>query len=69
MKKKIELKIKKLKMKYKSFLIVKLSLARKENKFLKEKVTNAILDEQKYIDKISLMQNEIRQLKLKLNEK
>ena len=58
-------KIKNAKIRIKKSLILKIAKLRKENKLYKERIANDVLKEQEYIDKITLLENEIRQLKLK----
>ena len=60
--------MKKLKFKIKGWLLVKLAKARRETNAYKEKLAEAVLKEKDYIDKINLMQNDVRQLLLKLDE-
>lgn len=61
-------KIKKIKFKIKGSLLVKLAKARKDVKVLKERITDDVLEAQKYIDEISNKDLLIRDLLLKLNE-
>lgn len=61
------MKIKKLKIKIKGWLLVKLAVARKEVKTLKERITDDVLERQKYIDEISYKDALIRELLLKLD--
>lgn len=58
--------MKKLKIKIKSSLLIKIAKLRKEIKSYKKRITDDVLKEQEYIDKITLMQGEIRELLLKL---
>ena len=58
-------KIKNTKIRIKKSLILKIAKLRKENKLYKNRITEDVLKEQQYIDKITLLENEIRQLKLK----
>lgn len=60
--------MKKLKIKIKGWLLVKLAKARSEAKAYKDKLAEEVLKEKDYIDKMSLMQDDIRQLLLKLEE-
>ena len=55
----------KTKIRIKRLLIIKIAQLRKENKLYKNRITEDVLKEQQYIDKITLLENEIRQLKLK----
>ena len=59
-------KIKNTKIRIKKSLILKIAKLRKENKLYKERITEDVLKEQEYIDKITLLENEIRQLNLKI---
>lgn len=61
-------KIKKIRFKIKGSLLVKLAKARKDVKVLKERITEDVLETQKYIDEISNKDMLIRDLLLKLNE-
>ena len=56
--------MKKLKTRIKGWLIVKIAMLRKQNKFLKGKVEELILMEQDYIDKINILKSELRKVKL-----
>jgi len=58
-------KVKKLKNKINGYLIVKIIKLRKQIKIYKERIAKDVLKEQEYIDKITLLENEIRELKLK----
>lgn len=58
--------MKKLKIKIKGFLVLKIAKLRKEIKAYKERLAEDVIREQEYIDKISLMQSDIRDLLLKL---
>lgn len=60
--------MKKLKIKIKGWLLVKIARYRKQIKTYKEKIADNILKEQEYIDKMNLMQNDIRELLLKLSK-
>lgn len=60
--------MKKLKTRIKGWLIVKITKLRKDNKILKNKLSELVLKEQDYIDKMNLMKNELRKLRLE-NEK
>ena len=61
------MKIKKLKIKIKGWLLVKLARARKEAKILKKQITDDVLERQKYIDEISYKDSLIRELLLKFD--
>ena len=58
--------MKKLKIKLKGLLLVKIAKYRKEIKAYKDRIANDVLLHQELIDKINLMQDDIRQLLLKL---
>lgn len=58
--------MKKLKIKIKGFLVLKIVKYRKEIKAYKKRIQEDILKEQEFDDKITLLENEIRQLILKL---
>lgn len=58
--------MKKLKIKIKGFLVLKIARYRKEIKAYKTKLTNNAIIEQGLIDKITLLENDIRDLLLKL---
>lgn len=60
--------MKNLKIKIKGFLVLKIAKYRKEIKAYKERLAEDVLREQKYIDKINLMQADIRELLLKLSK-
>ena len=62
---------KQLKLKYKSNLLVKLAKVRKENKYLKEKLAEEVIEKRKIIDEITKKEEKIRELSLeaKKNEK
>ena len=62
------MKLKKMKIKVKGWLLVKLAKARKEVRILKERITDDVLETQKYIDEISNKDRLIRDLLLKLND-
>ena len=63
-------KIKKIKMKIKSHLLVKLAIVRKENRYLREKLAEEVIEKRKIIDEITKKQEEIRKLSLEAkNEK
>lgn len=58
-------KINKTKIRIKRLLILKIAKLRKEIRLYKNRITEDVLKEQEYIDKITLLENEIRELKLK----
>lgn len=60
-------KLKNLKMKIKSNLLVKLAKARKENKYLKDKLAEEVIEKRKIIDEITKKQEEIRKLSLEVS--
>lgn len=60
--------MKKLKIKIKGWLLVKIARYRKQIKTYKEKIADNVLKEQEYIDKMNLMQNDIRELLLNLSK-
>ena len=60
--------MKKLKIKIRGFLVIKIMKYRKEIKIYKDKLADNVLKEREYIDKMNLMQDEIRQLLLKLTK-
>lgn len=60
--------VKKIKSKINGWLLVKLGKTKKENKVLRKKIAEDVLKEQEYIDKITLMQGQIRSLKLKVED-
>lgn len=60
--------VKKIRSKINGWLLVKLGKTKKENKVLRKKIAEDVLREQAYIDKITLMQGQIRSLKLKVEE-
>lgn len=60
--------IKKLKLKFKSNLLVKLAIVRKENKYLKEKLAEEVIEKRKIIDEITKKQEEIRRLSLEVKD-
>ncbi len=62
------MKMKKLKIKIKGWLLVKLAKARKEVRILKERITDDVLETQKYVDEIANKDRLIRDLLLKLDE-
>lgn len=58
--------MKKLKIKLKGILVLKIAKLRKEIKAYKERIAEDVLREQEYIDKMNLLQGDIRELLLKL---
>jgi len=62
------MKLKKLKIKVKGWLLVKLATSRKEARVLRERIADDVLDRQKYIDEISNKDRLIRDLLLKLDD-
>lgn len=52
--------------KIKGLLLVKIAKLRKEIKIYKERIAEDVLEKQGLIDKITLLENDIRQLTLKL---
>lgn len=60
--------MKSLKIRIKNSLILKIAKLRKEIKAYKRKITENALNEQAYIDRITLMQGNIRELLLKLSK-
>lgn len=55
-------------MKIKSHLLVKLAIVRKENRYLKEKLTKEVIEKRKIIDEITKKQEEIRRLSLEVKK-
>lgn len=62
------MKLKKLKIKVKGWLLVKLATSRKEVRVLRERIADDVLDRQKYVDEISNKERLIRDLLLKLDD-
>lgn len=60
--------MKKLKIKLKGVLVLKIARLRKEIKAYKKRIDEDILREQDYIDKINLLQVDIRELLMKLSK-
>jgi len=58
--------MKNIKIKIKGILVLKIAKLRKELKIYKEKIAEDVIEKRQLIDKISLMQDDIRQLLLKL---
>ena len=58
----------KLKIRIKRLLIIKIADLRKQLKIYENKIIENVKKEQQYIDKITLLENEIRQLNLKIKE-
>ena len=59
-------KVNRLKIRIKRLLIVKIADLRKQIKLYEKKIIENVKREQEYIDKITLLENEIRQLNLKI---
>lgn len=59
-------KVNKLKIRIKRLLIIKIADLRKQIKLYENKIIENVKREQEYIDKITLLENEIRSLKLKV---
>lgn len=59
-------KVNRLKIRIKRLLIVKIADLRKQIKLYENKIIENVKREQEYIDKITLLENEIRQLNLKI---
>ena len=62
------MRMKKLKFKVKGWLLVKLAKARRETRVLKERITEDVLETQKYKDEITNKDRLIRDLLLKLDD-
>lgn len=60
--------IKNIKLKLKSNLLIKLAKARKENKYLKEKLADEVIEKRKIIDEITIKNTKIRELELKVKD-
>ena len=60
--------IKRIKMKYKNNLLVKIARLRKENKYLKEKLAEEVIEKRKIIDEITIKNMKIRELSLEKNQ-
>lgn len=60
--------MKNLKIKIRGFLIIKIAKLRREIKAYKERILEDTLREQDYIDQMNIMQDDIRQLILKLSK-
>ena len=60
--------INKWKIRIKRLLIIKIAELRKEIKTYKERITDDVIKEREYIDKITLLEGEIRDLKLKIKD-
>lgn len=56
--------MKKLKIKIKGWLVVKIAELRKDNRHLKNKIEELILNERKYIDEMNNLKRKIRTLKI-----
>ena len=55
-------------MKIKSNLLIKLAKARRENKYLKEKLAEEVIEKRKIIDEMTIKNQKIRELSLKVQE-
>lgn len=60
--------MKKIKIKLKGVLVLKIAKLRKEIKAYKERLAEDVLKEQELIDKINILEDNIRQLLLKLSK-
>lgn len=60
--------IKRIKMKYKNNLLVKIAKLRKENKYLKEKLAEEVIEKRKIIDEITIKNMKIRELSLEKHQ-
>lgn len=56
--------MKKLKIQIKGWLVVKIAELRKDNRHLKNKIEELILNERKYIDEMNNLKRQIRTLKI-----
>lgn len=56
--------MKKLKIQIKGWLVVKIANLRKDNRHLKNKIEELILNERKYIDEMNNLKRQIRTLKI-----
>lgn len=56
--------MKKLKIKIKGWLVVKIAELRKDNRHLRNKIEELILNERKYIDEMNNLKRQIRTLKI-----
>lgn len=55
-------------MKIKSNLIIKLAAEKKKNKYLKEKLAEEVIEKRKIIDEMTIKNQKIRELSLKVQE-
>lgn len=55
-------------MKYKNNLLVKIAKLRKENKYLKEKLAEEVIEKRKIIDEITIKNMKIRELSLEKHQ-
>ena len=62
------MKLNKIKIKVKGWLLVKLAKARKDIRTLKEQITDDVLERQQYFDEIANKDRQIRDLLLMLDE-
>lgn len=60
--------IKRIKIKIKNNLLIKLAKVKKENKYLKEKLAEEVIEKRKIIDEITIKNQKIRELSLKVKE-
>lgn len=60
--------IKRIKMRIKSNLLVKLAIEKKKNKYLKDKLAEEVIEKRKIIDEITIKNQKIRELSLKVQE-
>ena len=60
---------KNLKAKYKELMLVKIIEVKRENKYLSKELQEQVLEKQKLYDLISVQKAEIRELRLKYEEK
>ena len=55
-------------MRIKSNLLVKLAIEKKKNKYLKDKLAEEVIEKRKIIDEITIKNQKIRELSLKVQE-
>lgn len=60
--------IKKIKIKIKNNLLVKLANEKKKNKYLKEKLAEEVIEKRRIIDEMTIKNQKIRELSLKVKE-
>ena len=60
--------IKRIKEKYKNYLMVKYLNEKKKNKYLKDKLAEEVIERRKTIDEITLKNIKIRELELKVKD-